>query len=209
MLRCISRRSAPCASESRALTVGSQSCQPLCGQTPRLRPCSEMTRPRRCPLLRHRQLARGSSVGSEDALGQQRINEDTPPRTPCPARRTPGPASPRLASINGPGAVANVQLVPAPRPALALRLHVDDAEHPPALRGTRGRRGVRLRIGSADVPGGWTLARPPELRESVRLPCAVTTNDSWLESPPLTLTSSRSAPAGMTSDEGRGVIHST
>jgi len=30
-----------------------------------------MTRPRRCPLLRHRPLARGSSTGSEDALGRR------------------------------------------------------------------------------------------------------------------------------------------
>ena len=29
-------------------------------------------RPRRCPLLRHRRLARASSVGSEDALRQPR-----------------------------------------------------------------------------------------------------------------------------------------
>jgi hypothetical protein len=39
-----------------------------------------MTRPRRCPLLHHRRLARGTNVSSEDALGQQRTPTIRPRR---------------------------------------------------------------------------------------------------------------------------------
>jgi hypothetical protein len=39
-----------------------------------------MTRPRRCPLLHHRRLARGANVSSEDALGQQRTPTIRPRR---------------------------------------------------------------------------------------------------------------------------------
>jgi hypothetical protein len=48
-----------------------------------------MTCPRLCPLLRHRRLAPGASVGSEDALGQQRTLSIRPRRTGVqPAART-------------------------------------------------------------------------------------------------------------------------
>jgi hypothetical protein len=46
-----------------------------------------MTRPRRCPLLRHRQLVRGPSTGSEDALGRPRMANIRPRGRTCPAGR--------------------------------------------------------------------------------------------------------------------------
>src|SRR5215468_707385 len=44
-----------------------------------------MTRPRRCPLLRHRRLVRGPSTSSEDALGQPRSPNIRSWGTHCPA----------------------------------------------------------------------------------------------------------------------------
>ncbi len=73
-----------------------------------------MTRPRRCPLLRHRRLVRGPSTGSEDAPGQPRRERI------CPRGLTVQPAANRGPAFEEPAASITQTALARHRAALAF-----------------------------------------------------------------------------------------